>query len=73
MELRDEGLEIIEHSSEIAQKLALKLSQVHKSLASRSRTNSSSSGSSDSNSSRLGNGVVSLESVPSKDLLCIQL
>ena len=73
VELRDEGLEIIEHSSEIAQKLALKLSQVHKNLASRSRTNSSSSGSSDSNSSRLGNGVVSLESVPSKDLLCIQL
>ena len=70
-ELMDEGLEIIEHSSEIAQNLALKLSQVQKRLANRSRTNSSASGSSDGSNSRPSSGgeVSQVESAPCKPML----
>ena len=67
-ELMDEGLEIIEHSSEIAQNLALNLSQVQKRLANRSRTNSSASGSSDGRPSS-GGEVSHMESAPCKPVL----
>ena len=63
-ELMDEGREIIKYSSEIAQKLALNLSQVQKRLANRSRSNSSASGSSDGSNS--SGGVAQMESAPCK-------
>lgn len=66
IELVEESKELIEHSSEFAQQLALNLSQAQKRLVSRSRTNSSASGSSGGNSSRPGSGEVLPES-PCKD------
>ena len=67
-ELMDEGQEIIEHLSEIAQNLTLNLSQVQKRLANRPRTNSSASGSSDGSNGRPSSGgeVSQVESAPCK-------